>query len=160
MRTIILITIIGLLFSCSNSKSTSNSKSSSNAKVLIYKTKNNYNQNVPIILSNDKITIISYPHPTDLLVDGKLLLPTQLVDGFLLDNKGINLDVAFVDISYEEYSKLENAPNLEKLMNLILDNSPIIELYDCGFYSDFENLEDEINSIIKSNNLNKFLRIK
>ena len=39
----------------------------------------------------------------------------------LVDNKGINPQVAFLKFTYEEYSKLTEAPAMDTLMENILD---------------------------------------
>ena len=64
--------------------------------VLIYKTKGDYFNNVPVILSADKTKLISYPDIKDVYTNGKLALPELIAGGYLLDNRGINKDVAFI----------------------------------------------------------------
>ena len=64
------------------------------ARVVIYKTAKDYRNNVPVTLSDDKTTIVSYPHPTDLVLGEGLALPASLHNGYLLDNRGINRNVA------------------------------------------------------------------
>ena len=44
--------------------------------VYVYKTKADYSHNVPVLMDQSKSRIISYPHPNDLLIGGKLCLPT------------------------------------------------------------------------------------
>ena len=72
---------------------------------IIYKTRADYSNNVPIILSEDKTVILSYPAPADLKPDGAFSTPTLLKNGYLLDNRGVNANVAFLKMSYQEYSK-------------------------------------------------------
>ena len=64
--------------------------------VLVYKTKANYNNLVPVILSDGKTEIVSYPHPKDLIKGSRFPLPFILNDGYLLDNRGIGKNVAFL----------------------------------------------------------------
>ena len=123
---------------------------------IIYKTRANYNNLVPILLSKDKTEIISYPHPTDLIVGGRYSLPTILNKDYLLDNRGINKDVVFIKMTYEEYSKLLNAPSLKELYNLIIDKNPLIELWDCGNRYVFTDLQKQLNYLID----NKLLEAK
>ncbi|MFA6570561.1 MAG: hypothetical protein WCT77_04925 [Bacteroidota bacterium] len=127
--------------------------------LYIYKTKADYYNNVPVIMNDDKTEIISYPHPSDLVVSGSLLLPTKLENGYLLDNKGINKNVVFLKIKYTEYSKLQDVPTLDELKNLIIDKNPFLELYDCGLRSNYKEPETELNSIIKQRKIDKFKRI-
>src|SRR5690606_8395697 len=109
--------------------------------VLIYKTKADYNNLVPVILSDDKKEIISYSHPNDLKSGNTFLQPLTLHDGYLLDNKGIGKNVAFLKINYEDYSKLSEVPTLKELHALIIDKDPLIELCDCGVKNAFTNIE-------------------
>jgi hypothetical protein len=127
--------------------------------VLVYKTKRNYNNLVPILLSDDGKTIISYPHPKDLIVGSGYPLPTILNDGYLIDNRGIGRNVAFLSITYEEYSKLENVPNIEELYKLIIDKQPLLELCNCGTKTNFKNIEKEINYMISNNKLKTICKL-
>ena len=126
--------------------------------VLIYKTKKNYNDLVPVLLSDGK-TIISYPHPKDLIVGNGYPLPTVLHGGYLIDNRGIGKNVAFLSITYEEYTKLKNVPSIEELYKLIIDKDPFIELCNCGTKTNFTNLEKEINYLIANNKLKTICKL-
>jgi hypothetical protein len=120
---------------------------------LVYKTRLNYYNLVPVMLSDDKTEIISYPHPKDLKVGDALALPTSLKDGYLLDNRGIGSNVAFLKMTYEEYSKLESAPSLIELYDLIIDKDPLTELCNCGNRNAFKDKTSELNKIIMSKKL-------
>ena len=137
-----------------------NSASIALPSVLVYKTKADYSQNVPLILSEDKKTIISFPDPTDLMINGEFRTPVKLSAGYLLDRKGISKNVAFLRYTYEEYSKLTKIPSTEEFGNLILENDPLLELWDCGklsFNSDTE-LISYLNKIILDGEINKYWR--
>jgi hypothetical protein len=125
---------------------------------LVYKTKSNYNNLVPVLLSEDKTEIISYPHPKDLKVGDTFALPTTLKDGYLLDNRGIGPNVAFLKITYEEYSKLDSAPSLKELYDLIIDKDPLSELCNCGNRNAFNDKISELNKIIKAEKLKTICR--
>jgi len=122
-------------------------------KALVYKTKGNYNNLVPVIMSEDKSQIVSYPHPTDIKIDDKFQIPTLLHNGFLLDNRGIGLNVAFLKLNYEEYSKLQNAPPIKELFKIILDKDPLLEMYDCGYRNSDSNLVKHLNNLIDNDKL-------
>ncbi len=160
MRVIFILTI-GFLFACNTQKSleTSNSKMPS-PPVYIYKTVNDYLVNVPVILSEDKKQIVSYPAPGDLMIGSKLSVPTKLANGYLLDNRGINKNVAFLNYSYSEYYNLKKSPSIEELKSKIKDSNPLSEMYYCGKKSDFKNIEKELNKIIREEGLKKFKKIK
>ena len=122
---------------------------------IIYKMKRDYSQNVPVLLSVDKQTIASYPHPRDLYLNGKLATPTQLQKGYWLDNRGINENVAFLKFTYEEYAAMGDAPSMQELKESILDDSPIKEMWNCGPRHRFNNIVDELNEWILTRQLDK-----
>lgn len=121
--------------------------------VLVYKTKTNYNNLVPVLLSDDKSEIISYPHPTDLKSDDTYALPTTLKEGYLIDNRGIGKNVAFLKLTYEEYAALSEAPMLKKMYALIIDKDPLVELCNCGNKAAFTNISEQLNALIKKDKL-------
>jgi hypothetical protein len=120
---------------------------------IVYKTKENYNLQVPVILSDDKSRIVSFPAQSDIRIDGKYAYPTELVDGYLLDNRGINQNAAFLRFTYEDYYTMDNIPTAARLMNYILDDDPFIEMYEVGRLSNFRNPVEEINKMILDGNL-------
>jgi len=122
-------------------------------KTIIYKTKKDYNNFVPVTLSEDKSKIVSYPHPKDVFYKGELAYPTELNNRYLLDNRGINSNVAFLNITYEDYSKLEKVPLLNELFSMILDKDPLIEIYNCGNRYTFKNEIFDLNKLIENNGL-------
>lgn len=130
------------------------------APVLVYKTTNDYFNNVPILLSADKSKIISYPHPTDIKKGDKFATPTKLKNGYLLDNRGIGLNVAFLKLTYEEYSKLTELLSIDEMKLLIIDDNPLVELYECGYKSNFNDLENDLNKVIEKGKLDKFRQLK
>jgi hypothetical protein len=118
---------------------------------LIYKTSKDYVNQVPVILSDDKTTIVSYPHPRDLKRGDKFLVPTTLQKGYLLDNRGIGKNVAFLKYTYEEYASFSTAPELSELNAAILDKDPLIELCHCGNRNSFQDIVTELNNAIQAN---------
>jgi hypothetical protein len=122
---------------------------------IVYKMKKDYSQNVPVILSDDKANIISYPAVEDVNLNGKYPLPALLSKGYYLDNRGIGPNVAFTLYTYEEYSKLPATPSVNELFISITNNNPILEMYDCGNRLHFSNIEAELNSIIDRGELSK-----
>jgi hypothetical protein len=151
---LVLPVLILLFASCKTQQkietNTENAPSINNSpSALVYKTRGNYNNLVPVILSDDKTTILSYPHPKDLINGKQLMLPFELEDNYLLDNRGINKNVAFLKMTYEEYDKLENPLEISSLFKLIIDNDPLVELCNCGKKNSFKNEVKQINKLIK-----------
>lgn len=129
------------------------------APTVIYKTKNDYYDKIPVTLSDDKTNIVSYPAPTDIYYDGKLAYPVKLHDGYILDNRGINKNSVFLNITYEEFSKLTEAPPLSKMMKMIIDKAPFTEIYNCGNRYQYKDVVSDLNKVIDNKELNKFKRI-
>ena len=173
-----LILIISVLSSCTCTKKTENKakenktatqvEENKTAKkpmgmatppVIIYKTKKDYNNNVPVTLSKNKKEIVSYPGTNDVFYKGKLATPTVLEDGFLLDNRGIDENVAFLDISYDVYSKSMRVFSKKQLFDNIIDNDPILEMYRCS-RRDFKSIPEDINKMIKKGDFKNCEKLK
>lgn len=165
----IILSIFIIAFCCCKTTKTQKESSDSQTEftpqfvpgpqALIYKTKGDYNNLVPITLSDDKTQIVSYPDPTDIVLDNKYPTPTTLNNGYLLDNRGIGTNVAFLKLTYEEYSKLKNVPSLTELNTLIIDKDPLIELCDCGNKKAFSNPANQLNLLIDSNRLRTICKV-
>ncbi|MDR0547339.1 MAG: hypothetical protein LBG77_07135 [Dysgonamonadaceae bacterium] len=112
---------------------------------LVYKTTADFYNNVPILMNRERSEIVSYPDPADLSYQAK---PTLLKNGYLLDNRGINENVVFLNYTYETYSRLPEAPSLQELKANILSKYPLTELIDCGNRYQYKNIEEEINRLI------------
>ena len=128
------------------------------SQALIYKTRNDYSNLVPVLLSDDKTSIVSYPAPDDLKADNAYLLPAFLNKGYLLDNKGIGRNVAFLKLTYQEYSTLKKVPELNELYSNIIDKDPLTELCDCGNRTVFTDIKKQINNIIDKHKLRTVCR--
>lgn len=170
-RFLILMLTAALMVSCHTQKEAVETTTSepqkpavsqvASPKVVIYKMKKDYSQHVPVTLSADKKSIVSYPHPRDVYTNGKLAIPTQLVKGYWLDNRGINENVAFLEYTYEEYAQLQDVPSIDILYNKIIDKNPLKEMWICGHRHHFNNIEEELNDAISNNVLEgKFQRVK
>jgi hypothetical protein len=79
---------------------------------------------------------------------GNFTYPDELVDGYLLDKRGINEHAAFLKFTYEDYYNMDNIPTAERLMNYILDDDPFIEIYDAGKKGQYKNIIDDLNTMI------------
>jgi hypothetical protein len=127
--------------------------------VLVYKTRNDYREKVPVTLSADRKSVVSYPHITDLRDQASVLqLPTRLAKGYLLDNRGINDHVAFLSLSYQEYEALKETPSLDSLRSLVVDDDPLTELYYCGNRDYLVHPEAQLNGLILKNQLDSICR--
>jgi hypothetical protein len=113
---------------------------------IVYKTKKNYDKNVAIYLSEDKKRITGYPHPSDVSARS---YPTVLKKGYLLDNRGIGKNTAFISMTYEEYAALKNVPSPAELDSMIIDRDPIKVMYHCGNRGGYVDTDD-LNKLIDS----------
>lgn len=118
--------------------------------LVVYKTKADYSKLVPVLLSCDKTHIISYPHPGDLKKGNEYRYPTLLPNGYLLDNKGIAKDVAFLEYTYEEYAAFTTIPSADTLYWRIIDKDPLTAFCICGsrlkFDGNIQQLSDKIDN--------------
>ena len=167
MRAILIILVIGLMGCCTNKKGAQSplvSEADSVAQfipgppVLVYKTRGDYYHLVPVLLSEDKKEIISYPHPKDLIRGHGYTFPDSLNNGYLLDNRGIGANVAFLSLTYKEYTNLMEVPNAEQLYGKIVDFDPLTELCNCGLRTSFSDPVKEINKLIDSGELREKCR--
>lgn len=161
-----------LILSCSNSSKVNHSKKTeadnemtgqkvmASPPAIVYQTKADYFDKVPVTLSEDKSEVVSYPGVKDVFYNGELAYPTKLNDGYLLDNRGIDPSSAFLKITYEEYSKLETTPSKEELYGLILDKDPFTKMYNCGNKYQYKDIVTELNALIDSKKLKKQTRLK
>jgi len=127
---------------------------------IIYKTKADYNAYVPVSLSQDKTWVTSYPDVSDLRTQGKLAYPDKLSGGFLLDNRGIGPDVAFLSVTYESYAAQAKTPGADDLFRQLLDKDPLLEMYECGNRYQYSDIISELNQIIDSGKLSDCKKIK
>jgi hypothetical protein len=100
------------------------------------------------MMNADKTKIVSYPSPSDLLVNNELLKPIKLNNGYLLDRKGINLNVAFTSYKYADYASRQEAPTISELMNSIINDDPLLELYNCKNYLKIKGNVEKVNALI------------
>ena len=158
------ITLFGILAlaACDSGKSLAQNKKgktlirpqfTAGPPTLVYKTRKDYTNHVPVLLSGDKTKIVSYPDPKDFSNPGKYPLPILLKKGYLLDERGIGLNVAYLRLTYKEYAALEKAPSLSEMMNMVIDKDPLTELCNCGNRQIFADVETQLNDLIDSGNL-------
>ncbi len=149
MKKYIIMVLLFAAMSCAERKVTSIEQVMSTEPFIIYKTKADYNHNVPVVLNADKSFIVSYPGPQDLFVGDKFSTPTKLAKGFLLDNRGITLNVAFTSYTYAEYVKFDKAPSINDLFDSIIDSDPILEMYNCQNQLQIKNNTSKMNKLIR-----------
>ncbi|RDC62141.1 hypothetical protein [Adhaeribacter pallidiroseus] len=115
---------------------------------IIYKTKQDYTNQVAVILTPDKTSIAAYPHPQDIANKGNQVKPTLLANGYLLDNQGINPNVAFTSYTFAQYAALPQAPSLEELKNSIINADPLAYICNCGNRNQYGDIAASMNNLI------------
>jgi len=123
-------------------------KISTGQQAVVYKTTEDFDDYVPVIMNKERTEISNYPAPTDLFYEGKLAKPTILKNGYLLDNRGINENVVFLNYTYEVYSQLKEAPALNEMLKNIKEKYPLKELIYCGSRYYLKDEMKELNAII------------
>lgn len=104
------------------------------APVIVYKTYKDFSQYVPVMLSEDKTTLISYPDKRD--IANNRSFPDSLKQGYLLDNIGIGKNTAYLIFTIQDYSQMTIYPTPETLMKSILETNPFTEMYLCNCQKD------------------------
>jgi hypothetical protein len=120
---------------------------------VVYRTRVDVGDAVPIALSADGKEIVSYPHPLDLVKDGVLMVPTPLENGYLLDNRGIGPNAAFLTWSYADYAALDKAPSLDELYEAIDTRNPFLEIWDCGVRHMYSDPAKELGQLVSEGKL-------
>ncbi len=165
---IYLILIVSLIWSCGPNKRIDKVVGqpedvvidySAGPPTLVYSTTKDYSKHVPVLMSDDKSKIVSFPHPRDLYYKGNISYPTQLEGGYLLDNRGISKNVAFLSLSYDEYIALNAIPPVDSLYELVVDKSPLVELYNCGNRHQYKDEVKELNALIISKQIKKCKKV-
>lgn len=160
---VLFLSFLGILTACKSKAPVEKSRNQamvSSPRVIIYQTNDDYFMHVPVELSEDKKSLVSYPAPGDVFYKGDLAYPVRLEGNFLLDRRGIGPQTAFLKWTYYEYSRLSKTPSQEEILKMMLDKSPIKVMYDCGRQSSFKNLEQELNTKILSGDFSGFKQLK
>lgn len=162
MRKELIIAVATLMAACCGKKDAAQATSSSETgagasspRVLVYRTSTDHANHVPVILSEDKTRIVSYPHPKDLKTGSGYPVPTPLSKGYLMDNRGIGVNVAYLSMTYEQYAALAEAPSMDMLEASIIDRDPLLEMCECARRNEFKDPAKEINAWVEAGELEK-----
>ncbi|WP_224999598.1 hypothetical protein [Cesiribacter sp. SM1] len=115
---------------------------------IVYKTRADYTDKVAVTLNEDKTAVVAYPHPSDINRAAGLPLPARLEQGYLLDNQGINAQVAFTSYTMQEYAALPQAPTPAELWAKIIDKDPLVYMCNCGNRRQYNSVETAMNQFI------------
>lgn len=153
MKLLAWVMLAGLT-SCAGTKAARETKQvpadANQPPLYIYQTKADYHRLVPIALSDDRKSVVSYPDPSDLRYG---IPPEKLAQGYWLDTRGIGLQVAYTNYTYKEYAALSAPPSMDTLMARLVDADPITRFCQCGTWHDYGNIKKEINQLIRKGKL-------
>lgn len=149
---ILLAVMVVYITSCRTSESsvpnTSSPMLQAMPRAFVYKMRADYSQFVPVTLCADRTIVVAYPDRTDI---ANMPVPTPLVDGWWLDNRGINGRVAFTTWTYAEYIALPTTPTAKEIMAHIKDATPLIEAWECAPRHTYApNEVKELNALIEA----------
>lgn len=125
------------------------------APVIIYRTQGNFTDHVAVALDPSEQKIVAYPAPSDIRARLEAVRPTELNDGYLLDNQGIGIYSAFLGYTFKEYAVLKPAPSAEELWNDILVSDVITNMYRCRFRRNDPRLVEKLNQLIDEGRLDE-----
>jgi hypothetical protein len=149
------VALAAVFWGCTYVVSAQSPASMAMPEALVYKTRGNYKNLVPVVLSPDRKRVVSYPGSGDLKTGGEYAIPISLHHKYLLDRRGVGWHTAFLKLTYEEYGKLAEIPSPEELYKMIVDKNPLTELYDCGRREPYANLVHKLNVVIDEGKLAK-----
>lgn len=94
-------------------------------KAIIYKMNGDWAMQVPVTLSADRKSIVSFPDPSDLSSSS---MPVSVGDDFWLDRRGVNRNTGFLCYTYEQYAALPSAPAPADLMQMLIPGAAVTEI--------------------------------
>ena len=120
-----LILVVMLNVACTTHKTPiGNGPCDANGPVDVYKTRNDYSNNISVLLAGDNKTISAYPGPSDAAIQK----PVALANGYYLKRMTGN---AFTSITFSQYLDTNNHYTMADLASHVIDTDPFTELYDC-----------------------------
>ncbi len=119
---------------------------SSYGPVQIYKTEKDYSKNVFIQLSEDKKVVTAYPGASDI----RMQAPEELAEGYLLKKMVGN---AVLSMTIDEYEEKGDSLSISDLLELVIDENPFTEFYECCRLCIDTFDKDKLNTLIIENKL-------
>jgi hypothetical protein len=144
-KLLILLLIIFLTFSCDWLPLIPGPCDSS-GPIIVYKTRQDYSNNITVQLSKDHRRITSTPGQADAAHQR----PIQLANGYLL--KRMNGD-AVLSLTYDEFINSAKSYTSAELLTMVIDTDPYLEKYECCKCTGQDTAK--INDLIRNNLLGK-----
>jgi hypothetical protein len=147
----IIFTGVTLLLNSSCDWLTRTSPCEASGPVIVYKTKNDYTNNIWVQLSKDGKEITARPGPTDVIHQ----TPIKLENGYLLKRM---LGDAILSITIEEYTDPAFDWESKDLIEYVIETDPYSEKYECCEGTNGDTAL--INNLIRENRLGECEDIK
>lgn len=112
--------------------------------IIVYKTKQDYTNNITVQLSKDKKEITAYPGSSD----AEHQRPIPLENGYLLKRM---VGDAYLSITFDEYSDTTKDWFSVNLIDFVIDTDPYLEKYECCKCTGFDTAL--INNLIREKRL-------
>lgn len=125
--------------------------------VIIYQLNGNWENLVPVTLSEDRTKIVAYPGPLDLQ---KMKPPMYLKHGWWLDTRGISENTAFLSITLDEYKTYKETLSLEEMKQKIKVLKPFKRMYNCGNSIVNEDYIDKLKNQLRKKSIKKCTCVK
>jgi hypothetical protein len=112
--------------------------------VVVYKTKNNYDNNLTVRLSKNGKEVTAYPGKSD----APRQKPTILANGYRLKRM---IGDTYLSITIDEYANSDKEFSDKDFLELVIDNNPYLEIYECCKCTGKDT--SLINTLIRENRL-------
>jgi hypothetical protein len=119
--------------------------------IIVYKTKQDYSNNITIQLSKDRKDVTCRPGPKDAAHQR----PTQLADGYLLKRM---CGDAVTSITYDDFIVSTKSYTTEEWLSFVIDTDPYLEKYECCKCIGKDTAD--INNLIRNKQLSKCDNLK
>ncbi len=115
--------------------------------VFVYKAAAKFADKVPVVLTDDRQHLASFPAPQDVAASGSRAKPIKLHHGYWLSEWGIAPNTVFLKYTFEEYAALPSQPTPDELFHKVANKNPLKALYDCGT-AGVKTTVDALNAVI------------
>lgn len=112
--------------------------------VVVYKTKNNYDNNLTIRLSKNGKEVTAYPGKSDAISQK----PVILANGYRLKRM---VGDTYLSLTIDEYANSDKEFTEKDFLALVIDNNPYLETYECCKCTEGDTAI--INKLIRENRL-------
>lgn len=93
-------------------------------KATAYRMTGDYSNNVAVTYAADG-RLLYYPAPSDITANSK---PTDLGNGWWLNNQGLSANSQFTKWTYDEYAALEKTPTADEIKAALIPGAKVAEI--------------------------------